>query len=147
MKEKLKKFLQFIANPRFLLCFGIAWMFTNGWSYIMFAAGVFFDIYWMKAVAGGYLAYLWLPISPEKLVTCAIAIVLLRWLFPGDQKTLAVLRDIRQKAANAFRARKEKKKAKKAAKEQEAKSEQEPSSEETQDTKDTQDAKDTQQPA
>ena len=46
----------------------------------------------MVAVATGYLAFLWLPISPEKIVTVAIAIVLLRWLFPNDRKTLAVLK-------------------------------------------------------
>ncbi len=115
MKQKLKKFLQFIINPRFLLCFGIAWIITNGWSYIMFAAGMYFDIDWMKAVAGAYLAFLWLPISPEKIVTCAIAIALLRWLFPDDQKTLAVLKDILHKAKDAFRSQKEKHKAKKEA--------------------------------
>ena len=94
MKQKIKKVFQFIANPRFLLCFGLGWIITNGWSYILFALGMALDIGWMKAVAGAYLAFLWLPISPEKIATCAIAIALLRWLFPNDQKTLAVLRDI-----------------------------------------------------
>ena len=53
-------------------------------------------------------------ISPEKLVTCAIAIALLRWLFPGDQKTLAVLRGWYERAKNAVkmhRARKAEEKA------------------------------------
>ena len=31
-----------------------------------------------SAVAGAYLAFLWLPISPEKVITFAIAIILLR---------------------------------------------------------------------
>lgn len=119
MKQKLKKFLQFITNPRFLLCFGLGWIITNGWSYILFALGMALDIGWMKAVAGAYLAFLWLPISPEKIVTCAIAIALLRWLFPNDQKTLAVLRDILHKAKAAVHTKKEqhqeKKDAKKAA--------------------------------
>jgi hypothetical protein len=39
MKEKLKKMLQFIANPRLLLCLGLAWIITNGWSYIMLVLG------------------------------------------------------------------------------------------------------------
>ena len=29
-----------ILNPRFLLCFGIAWIITNGWCYIGAALGV-----------------------------------------------------------------------------------------------------------
>ncbi len=116
MKQKVIKFLQFITNPRFLLCFGIGWIITNGWSYILFALGMAWDIGWMKAVAGAYLAFLWLPISPEKIVTCAIAIALLRWLFPNDQKTLAVLRDILNKAKAAVRSKKEERQAKKAEK-------------------------------
>ena len=48
-------------------------MITNGWSYILLGTETLFDIAWMKAVAAGYLAFLWLPVSPEKLVTLAIA--------------------------------------------------------------------------
>ena len=116
MKQKIKKVFQFIANPRFLLCFGLGWIITNGWSYILFALGMVLDVNWMKAVAGAYLAFLWLPISPEKIVTCAIAIALLRWLFPNDQKTLAVLRDILNKTKAAVRSKKEQRQAKKAEK-------------------------------
>ena len=117
MKEKvkiwLKKAAQFCLNPRLLLCFGIAWMFTNGWSYLAFGFGTYFQIGWMIAISGAYLTYLWLPISPEKLVTLAIAIVLLRWLFPEDKKTLAVLIDMKNKLKSAIQNRKEKKKDKK----------------------------------
>lgn len=97
IKAKIKKIVQFIANPRLLLCFGIAWIITNGWSYILLAVGTWLEINWMIAVAGGYLAFLWLPVSPEKLVTIAIAMVLLRFLFPNDQKTLGILKDLHKK--------------------------------------------------
>jgi hypothetical protein len=63
----------------------------------------------MIAVGGAYMALLWLPFTPEKIITCAIAIALLRWLFPNDKKTLAVLRGWYEKAKAAFRARKERK--------------------------------------
>lgn len=115
LKQNLKKTWQFIANPRLLLCWLIAWIITNGWSYILFGIGTYCEIEWMIAVSGAYLAFLWLPISPEKLVTCAIAIALLRWLFPGDQKTLAVLRGWYEKARSALRARRERKAEEKAA--------------------------------
>lgn len=100
IKDKVKKIVQFIANPRLLLCFGIAWIFTNGWSYILLAIGTYFEISWMVAVASGYLAFLWLPVSPEKIVTIAIAIVLLRFLFPNDQKTLGILKGLYAKLKN-----------------------------------------------
>ena len=109
VKRWLKKAAQFCLNPRLLLCFGIGWMITNGWSYILFGFGTYFGIGWMIAVSGAYLTYLWLPISPEKVVTLALAIVFLRWLFPGDQKTLAVLIDMKNRLKTAVKRRKEKK--------------------------------------
>ena len=109
IKNWLKKAAQFLLNPRLLMCFGIAWMLTNGWSYVVFALGTYFGIGWMVALGGAYLAFLWLPISPEKIVTVAIAIVLLRWLFPNDQRTLAVLIDMKNKLKAAVQKRKEEK--------------------------------------
>ena len=109
LKQNLKKVLQFIANPRLILCFMVGWMITNGWSYIMFGIGTYLHIEWMMAVAGAYLALLWVPFTPEKIITCAIAIALLRWIFPNDQKTLAVLKGWYAKAKNAIRTRRERK--------------------------------------
>lgn len=109
MKDKLKKVIQFITNPRLLLCVAIAWLITNGWSYVLFGVGSYFGIHWMTAVAGTYIAFLWLPISPEKIVTFAIAIALLRLLFPNDQKTLAVLRDFHAKAKDVIQGKRRKK--------------------------------------
>ena len=101
--QKLKKILQFLLNPRFLLCFGIGWIITNGWAYFLFGLGSFTDVGWMKAVAGAYLAMLWFPFTPEKIITVGIAIALLKWLFPHDTYTLGVLRDMRMAAIEAVR--------------------------------------------
>ncbi|WP_418632330.1 hypothetical protein [Ruthenibacterium lactatiformans] len=114
MKSKLKKTLQFIANPRLLLCIGLAWLITNGWSYILFGIGTYLGIAWMTAIASAYLAFLWLPISPEKLATFAIAVALLRLLFPNDQKTLAVLKGFYHKAKDTIKSKREKPKTKQA---------------------------------
>ncbi|MBQ8268754.1 MAG: hypothetical protein IJZ24_03610 [Clostridia bacterium] len=94
MKRRLKKILAFFANPRLLLCLGLAWIITNGWSYILLGLGVLLDVAWMKAVASAYLAFLWIPLTPEKIVTVMIAIFLLRCFFPKDEKTLGILRDM-----------------------------------------------------
>lgn len=106
MKEKIKKIILFIANPRLILCIGIAWIITNGWSYLLFGLGTFLEIKWMIAVSGAYLTFLWFPFTPEKLITVAIAIFLLKLLFPKDEKTLGILKDMHQK----HKAKKEKKK-------------------------------------
>ena len=110
IKSKIKKITGFLLNPRFILCFGLAWIITNGWSYVLFGIGTFYDIGWMAALAGAYLTFLWLPISPEKIVTVAIAITLLRFLFPKDEKTLAVLHNMHQKAKGLIKAKKKKRK-------------------------------------
>ena len=113
MRENWKKWLRtavlFLLNPRLLLCFGIAWIITNGWSYILFGLGTYFGIGWMIALSGGYLAFLWFPFSPEKIATVAIAIGLLKWLFPKDEKTLAVLVQMKEKVKAAIQKRKNKK--------------------------------------
>ncbi len=106
LQRWLKKAVQFLLNPRLLLCFGLGWMITNGWSYILFGLGTWLGIEWMIAVSSAYLAFLWFPFSPEKLITVAIAIFLLRWLFPHDQKTLAVLIDMKNKVKQAAQKRK-----------------------------------------
>lgn len=109
-KEKLKGIiktvLQFILNPRLLLCLGLGWIITNGWSYVLFALGTYFGIGWMVAVGGGYMAFLWFPFTPEKIVTVIIAIALLKFFFPNDQKTLAILKNMYEKAKAAVKNRK-----------------------------------------
>lgn len=111
MAEKLKNFLvktlKFLFNPRFLLCFGIGWMITNGWSYLLFGLGAYLEIPWMIAVSSAYLAFLWLPISPEKIVTVAIAIWLLKLMFPGDKQTLGILHNLYEKAKNSLKKKKQ----------------------------------------
>ena len=87
-KQKLKLWAKLIVNWRFLICFGIGWLITNGWSYILLGIGTFTKTAWMVTVATAYLAFLWLPISPEKVVTVAIACFLVRRLFPKHTQQL-----------------------------------------------------------
>jgi len=103
--DRLKRIRHFLRNvfapflnPRYLLCNGIAWLITNGWAYLFVAFGAWFDIGWMVAVGSGYLAVIWMPFTPEKLITIALSIFLLRLLFPNDQKTLAILRQFQHTA-------------------------------------------------
>lgn len=112
IKRILKKALLFITNPRLLLCFGMAWIITNGWSYILLGIGTWLDIQWMQVVAGAWLTFLWIPGTPEKLMTVALAIVFLRFLFPNDQKTLQVLKDLSAKTKKKVKEHKEKKEKK-----------------------------------
>ncbi len=94
-KQKLvdlsKTIYQFLLNPPLLICLGIAWIFTNGWSYVAFTLGIYFDIPVLVGIASAYLAFLWVPFTPEKIFTVIIAIALLKRFFPDDERTLKKL--------------------------------------------------------
>jgi hypothetical protein len=111
MREKIRRLLkiilQFMLNPRLLLCFGIGWIITNGWAYVMLGLGTWLGYEWMIGIAGAYIAFLWLPVSAEKVVTFAIAMVLLRWLFPNDQKTLGILKQAYADIKETLRSKKQ----------------------------------------
>ena len=93
-REAIKRLTALFFNPRFLLCFGLAWLVTNGWAYAVAALGAVLESGWMLAVSGAYLTFLWFPFTPEKVLTLTLAILLLRWLFPKDEKTLGSLRQM-----------------------------------------------------
>ena len=107
-KKTFKRWVQFFLNPRLLLCFGIAWMLTNGWCYVFILLGTWLSVGWMLAVGTAWAGILWLPFTPEKIITLIIAIFLLRLLFPGDEKTLALLHEVKQKLYAKWRARRQK---------------------------------------
>ena len=119
IKRWLKKWLGFFLNPHFLLCFGLAWLITNGWCYVLIALGGCLKIGWMLAVGTAYAGFLWLPGTPEKLVTLAISLFLLKRLFPGDEKTLKLLHEEREKLRNSITKQKNRR-AQKARKQMEA---------------------------
>ena len=98
IKHWLKTAVEFILNPRLLLCCGIAWLITNGWVYIASAFAAWFEIGWLGAIAATYLTALWFPFTPEKIITVIIAIFLLKLLFPNDKKTLEKLHNMKEKA-------------------------------------------------
>lgn len=108
-KNIIKKVVFLILNPRFLLCFGIAWLITNGWAYVLIGLGTLLKIGWMIAVASAYLALLWVPFTPEKIITVMLSIVFLKFLFPNDEKTLGQLRALREKIKEKKKEHKEKK--------------------------------------
>lgn len=112
--EKVKKFLksacQFLLNPHLLLCFGIAWIITNGWAYIVLGLGLFIKNEWLIGIATGYLTILWIPFTPEKIITVIIAMFLLKLIFPNDKKTLQKLHNLKESIKFKHNQKKENKK-------------------------------------
>ena len=108
-RTRLSAVLSFFLNPRLLLCAGIGWLVTNGWAYILLALGSVLRIGWMIAASSAYMAFLWFPFTPEKIVTLIIAIALLRLFFPHDRKTLKRLRVLKRWAVMKWHGRKRRK--------------------------------------
>ncbi len=90
-----------------LLCVGIAWMITNGWAYIVLALGSIFSWTWAKTIGGAYLAFLWMPWTPEKLITIPIAIFLQHLIFPQDRVVARWLKLKFKKLKDKFKKKKE----------------------------------------
>ena len=80
--------VKLILNWRFLVCFGLAWMITNGWSYALLIVGMSLEIAWMSSIALAYITFIWLPITPEKIITVSIALFLVRVLFKEHNEEL-----------------------------------------------------------
>ena len=100
VSEKVKNFIksavQFLLNPHLLLCFGIAWIITNGWAYIVLGLGLWLKNQWLIGISTGYLTVLWIPFTPEKIITVIIAMFLLKLIFPNDKKTLEKLHNLKE---------------------------------------------------
>ena len=92
--NKLKKFLKQLLHWRFAVCFFLAWMITNGWCYVFIALGKIMNINWMLAVGTTYAAFLWLPCTPEKLITIPIALFFQKILFKKYTQTNAELNQL-----------------------------------------------------
>ena len=120
LRDKIKYWtkivLEFIFNPRLLLCFGLAWIITNGWAYIALTVGTWLKISWLTALASTYLMVMWFPFTPEKIVTIVIAIFLLKLLFPNDKKTLEKLYKMKEKVKTTSKQMRDKYKRKKSEK-------------------------------
>lgn len=112
--ERIKNYLKPFLSFKFLLCFFLAWFITNGWSYIFIIIGTACDIDWMFNVGAGWQAFLWMPFTPEKLVTIPMAMWFNAKMF-RDEKTHNNLANMKQQAIsdwnkvkNKFKRRKKK---------------------------------------
>lgn len=80
-----------LSNKHFFICFGLAWMITNGWAYICLYIAIKINCDWLFSLSSGYLAFIWLPCTPEKLITIPICAFLLKIFYPNDLKALKLL--------------------------------------------------------
>jgi len=93
----LWKYLKPFTNWRFLISFGLAWIVTNGmWYVFAFIPMRLPD--WLVWFSRSYIAFLYIPITPEKLITIPFAIYILTRLFKNHPKTRKQLDDMYDQA-------------------------------------------------
>lgn len=81
LRDMLYDAIRFLLDWRTAVAFLIAWMITNGWSYLFILFGAICNISWMTIVGTTYIAILWLPCTPEKLITVPLAIFIRKIIF------------------------------------------------------------------
>lgn len=98
----LWKYLRPFTNWRFLISFGLAWIITNGiWYVFAFIPMNLPD--WLVWFSVSYIAFLYLPFTPEKLITIPMAIFFQTQLFKSDAKTKKQLDDMYAQAKSDWR--------------------------------------------
>ncbi len=70
-----------VFSKQFILCFVLAWMITNGWAYLFMGIGMYFKSNLLISISAFYLTIIWLPFTPEKVLTVAIALWMKRKIF------------------------------------------------------------------
>lgn len=88
--NKVWIYLKPFLNWRFLVSYSVPFMLINGWAWI----GVFLFPYyknWFTIASVSWMTFLWMPFTPEKLVTIPMAIWIHTLIFKHEKRTRAML--------------------------------------------------------
>ena len=66
------------------------WLITNGIWYV-FAVAPFTPI-WLRGIAIGWLAILYMPFTPEKIIIVVLAPIIYRWIYKEEFKKEKVIK-------------------------------------------------------
>ncbi len=86
--EFRKNLFRIFADSRFLLCFGLRRLETDGWSYISFTGGIRMRWDVLQRIVGTYMVLLRELFTPEKIICFFSAVWLTKRFFPNDQRSL-----------------------------------------------------------
>ncbi len=75
----------------------LSWMITNGWSYLLLAISACMKWETGRRIALFYMGILWLPFTPEKILTISIAVFLLNCLYPNELELYKKLLEVKKR--------------------------------------------------
>ena len=76
---KIKTYISPFLNWRILVIYVPIWFIMSGWTYLFIFLGTKYHISWMLAAGTFWATLLWLPITPEKLITLSLTLYLYIW--------------------------------------------------------------------
>ena len=77
---KIKTYISPFLNWRILVIYVPIWFIMSGWTYLFIYLGTRHHISWMLAAGTFWATILWLPITPEKLLTIPLTLwIYIRW--------------------------------------------------------------------
>ena len=97
MLKKIKTYISPFLNWRILIIYLPIWFIMSGWTYLFIFLGTKYHIGWMLASGTFWATVLWLPITPEKLITIPLTLfIYVKWVGHGDPKLEAMVIEAKQ---------------------------------------------------
>ena len=94
---KIKTYISPFLNWRILIIYVPIWFIMSGWTYLFIYLGTRHHIGWMLAAGTFWATVLWLPFTPEKLITIPLTLYLYVKLFgKGNEKLEAMVNEARR---------------------------------------------------
>ena len=79
--NKIKTYISPFLNWRILVIYLPIWFIMSGWTYLFIFLGTKYGVGWMLAAGTFWATVLWLPFTPEKLITIPLTLYLYVKLF------------------------------------------------------------------
>ena len=86
---KIKTYISPFLNWRILVIYVPIWFIMSGWTYLFIYLGTRHHISWMLASGTFWATILWLPITPEKLITIPLTLLIYMRVFGHGNKDTA----------------------------------------------------------
>lgn len=90
--NKIKTYISPFLNWRILVIYVPIWFIMSGWTYLFIFLGTRYHVGWMLAAGTAWGTILWLPFTPEKLITVPLTLfIYVKWVGHGDPKLEALM--------------------------------------------------------
>lgn len=95
--NKLKTYISPFLNWKILVIYLPIWFLMSGWTYLFIYLGTKYHISWMLASGTFWFTILWLPFTPEKLITIPLTLLIYcRWVGHSNEKLEHMLMEAKQ---------------------------------------------------